>query len=59
MHSYTDKSKLIATSQETDLGIVRGTTIKIFAECMAGAKKCINYTNIKKRIANMKHAIKL
>lgn len=42
MRSYTDKSKLIATSQETDLGIVTGSPIKIFTECMAAVKKCIN-----------------
>lgn len=29
MLSYTDKSKLIATSQETDLGIVTDSSIMI------------------------------
>lgn len=42
MRSYMDKSKLIATSQETDLSIVIDRPIKIFAECMAAVKKCIN-----------------
>lgn len=42
MLSYTDKSKLIASSQETDLGIVKGSSIKIFAECMIADKKYIN-----------------
>jgi hypothetical protein len=43
MCSYTDKSKLIVTSQVTDLGIVRGP-IKIVADCIAVIKSCINYT---------------
>lgn len=42
MLSYMDKSKLIATSQETDLGIIMDSTVKIFVECMAMVKKCIN-----------------
>ena len=42
MLSYTDKSKLIATTQEVDLGIVKNSPIKIFAESRAAVKK---YTN--------------
>ena len=42
MLSYTDKSKLIATSQETDLGIVTDSPINILTKCKAAVKKCIN-----------------
>ena len=42
MLSYMDKPKLTATSEETDLGIVTDSTIKIFAECVTAVKKCIN-----------------
>lgn len=42
MLPYTDKSKLMATSQKTDPGIAKDSPIKIFAETTAAVRKCTN-----------------
>jgi len=42
MPPYTDKSKLIATSQKADPGIAKDSPIKIFAETTAAVRKCTN-----------------